>query len=218
MEPTRSSIQSTGRMKDRVKGDATDPGLPLPQMGILAGLSKRSLDNLSSFGRYETVAAGSEIMREGREQDRFYVVVAGELAVTVRKGAKDLPLSVAKAGECLGEVSLMEPGPASATVRVTENAILWSMDINDLRAYLIEHAGGAGALLMGMATCLSGRLRQANALIAKNHVAPVETLPEGRERAITAENAPIQVGLFDRIKKTIGGDRKTVRISTKIKM
>ena len=216
MDPIRPSPDSPSRLTEAVQHDSADPGLPLPQLGILAGLSRRSLDNLACFGRYDHFAAGIEIMHEGKKQDRFYVVVGGELAVTSRKAGKELPLSVAKAGECLGEVSLLEPGPASASVRVTTDAILWSMDIQDLRAYLLEHTGGAGALLMGMATCLSSRLRQANLLIAKHHVVPVETLPQGHERAITADNAPVHVGLFDRIKKTLGSDK--IRISTKIKM
>jgi CRP-like cAMP-binding protein len=217
MESNRPATDTTP-LSQIVKSDSGGPGLPLPQLGILAGLSKRSLDNLAGFGRYDHFAVGSEIMREGKKQDRFYVVVSGELAVTASKGTKELPLSVAKAGECLGEVSLLEPGPASASVRVTEDAILWSMDINDLRAYLLQHTGGAGALLMGMATCLSSRLRQANLLIAQHHVIPVETLPQGHERAITADNAPVQIGIFDRIKKTLTPDTKKIRISTKIKM
>jgi hypothetical protein len=70
---------------------------------------------------------------------------------------------------------------------------------------------------MGMASCLSKRLRQANQLIAKHHMLPVETLPQGRERAITASNTPVQIGFFDRLKKRLGAEKK-VHISTKIKM
>ena len=189
----------------------------LPPLGILAGLSDRSLKNLACYGKYETVPAGTLIIREGASQERFYVVVGGELAITARSGAKETALSTAHAGECLGEVNLLEPGPASASVRVTKEATLWSMDITDLRIYLQDHAGGAGAFLMGMASCLAGRLRQANELIRKNHALPAETLPAGKERAITASNAPVQIGFFDRIKKSIAGERK-IRISTKIKM
>ncbi len=49
---------------------------------------------------------------------------------------------------------------------------------------------------------------------------PVETLPAGRERAITATNAPVPPGFFERIKQTIALPRpeRKVRISTKIKM
>jgi len=191
---------------------------PLPPLGILSNLSDRSLTNLASYGRYDKVPPEAVIIKEGDPQDRFYVVVAGKLAITALASGKEVALSTAEVGECLGEVSLLEPGAASATVKVIEPATLWSMDLNDLRTYLAEHAGGGGALLMGMASCLSQRLRQANQLIAKHRVVPVETLPAGRERAITAENTPVQVGFFDRLKKSMGAGEKKVKISTEIKL
>ncbi len=203
--------------------DAIPPGWeelppPLPPLGILAGLSDRSLNNLASFGRYDQVKPGVMLIKEGDPQDRFYVVVSGKLAISALASGKEVPLSTAEAGECLGEVSLLEPGTASASVRVVEKSVLWSMNLDDLRAYLAEHAGGGGALLMGMASCLSQRLRQANQLIAQHRMAPVETLPQGRERAITAENTPVQIGFFDRLKKSMGGGEKKVKISTEIKL
>jgi CRP/FNR family cyclic AMP-dependent transcriptional regulator len=217
MEDHRPSSKAP-RPPDETVTRKSDPPVPaLPPLGILAGLSDRSLANLATYGRYDQFPAGTEIIREGVLQDRFYVVVTGQLTISARSGGKEMPLSMAHAGECLGEVSLLEPGPASASVRVVKDATLWSMNIDDLRAYLLKHAGGAGALLMGMASCLSKRLRQANELIARHHVMPVETLPPGRERAITASNAPMQVGFFDRIKQSLAGDKK-VRISTKIKL
>jgi len=190
---------------------------PLPALGILSNLSDRSLTNMATYGRYEKFAPGTVLIKEGDPQDRFYVVVAGKLAISAMASGQEVPLSVAEVGECLGEVSLLEPGAASATVKVVEPATLWSMNLDDLRVYLTEHAGGGGALLMGMASCLSQRLRQANQLIAKHRVVPVETLPAGRDRAITAENTPVQVGFFDRLKKSMGGERK-VKISTEIKL
>ena len=217
MEENGPSDEKTRALPKTPESQPPEEGPALPPLGILAGLSDRSLQNLARYGKYEAFPAGTLIIRESAAQDRFYVVVEGELAVTARSGAKETALSTAHAGECLGEVSLLDPGPASASVRVIKDATLWSMDITDLRVYLQDHAGGAGAFLMGIASCLSGRLRQANELIRKHHALPVETLPPGRERAITASNAPVQIGFFDRIKKSISGEKK-IHISTKIKM
>ncbi len=189
----------------------------LPALGILAGLSDRSLVTLATYGQYQQCPPGTEIITEGEVQDRFYIVVSGKLAISATSGGNEVPLSTAEAGECIGEVSLLEPGPATARVRVLEEAVLWSMNMDNLRLYLSEHAGGGGALLMGMAQCLSQRIRQTNQLIGHHHVRPVETLPQGRERAITADNTPMQLGFFDRLKRSIGGEKK-VKISTEIKL
>jgi CRP/FNR family cyclic AMP-dependent transcriptional regulator len=199
---------------------ANDSYPPLPHVGIFAALSAQSLSNLASYGKFEEVAAGTQLVREGGTQDRLFVVVSGKVALTARRGTKDVPVSEAQTGECLGEAALLEPSPSAATLCVTENSVLWSLDITGLRIFISDHPGGAGAFLMGVASCLSLRLREANGRICQHHVMPVETLPAGRERAITATNAPIQPGFFERIKQTIAiprADRK-VRISTKIKM
>jgi CRP-like cAMP-binding protein len=220
MEDSRPTIKLT---RPAAKTEGVPPcaeagGPPLPHVGIFAGLSKQSLKNLTAYGTYDHFAAGTEIVREGAPQSRLYVVVEGRLKLTARRGAQEHPVSEAHAGECLGEVSLLEPGPAAATIRVVEDAVLWSIDITGLRIFIGDHSGGAGAFLMGMASCLSARLREANRRICEHHMMPVETLPAGRERAITASNAPIQPGFFERIKQTMAIPQKKPRISTKIKM
>jgi CRP/FNR family cyclic AMP-dependent transcriptional regulator len=209
--------ETTTPTDESLPRESSEQVLPLPPVGILAGLSDRSLANLASYGQYHPFPAGTKIIQEGDLQDRFYIVVSGKLAISAKACGQDIQLSIAESGECLGEVSLLEPGPASASVRVVEDAMLWSMDIDNLRAYLLDHTGGGGALLMGMASCLSRRLRQANQLIGQHHVVPVEILPQGRERAITATNTPMQIGFFDRLKKSLGGEKK-IHISTQIKM
>jgi CRP-like cAMP-binding protein len=199
---------------------ASDSYPPLPHVGIFAALSPQSLTNLASYGKFEEVAAGAQLVREGGTQDRLFVVVSGKVALTARRGTKDVPVSEAHAGECLGEAALLEPSPSAATLRVMEPSVLWSLDITGLRIFISDHPGGAGAFLMGVASCLSARLREANHRICQHHMMPVETLPAGRERAITATNAPVPPGFFERIKQTMAiprTDRK-VRISTKIKM
>jgi hypothetical protein len=220
MNDPRTTIKLTRQTDSVATAPATSGRPPLPHVGIFAGLSVPSLGNLSGYGRFETVTAGQEIIREGAPQDRLYVVVAGRLALTARRGAQEIAVGEAQAGECLGEASLLEPGPATASVRGLEETVLWSLDITGLRAFIGDHHGGGGAFLMGMATCLSARLREANRRICEHHMMPVETLPAGRERAITASNAPIQPGFFERIKQTmaIPLPQKKVRISTKIKM
>jgi hypothetical protein len=70
---------------------------------------------------------------------------------------------------------------------------------------------------MGMAQCLSRRIRQANHLIRRHHTVPIEPLPRGQSRAITADNTPVHLGFFDRLKKSMAGEKK-VKISTEIKL
>src|SRR6202034_3409689 len=108
---------------------ANDSYPPLPHVGIFAALSAQSLTNLASYGKFEEVAAGTQLVREGGTQDRLFVVVSGKVALTARRGTKDVPVSEAHSGECLGEAALLEPSPAAATLCVMEDSVLWSLDI-----------------------------------------------------------------------------------------
>jgi CRP-like cAMP-binding protein len=192
---------------------------PLPGVGILAGLSERSLATLAVYGKYERYDPGVRVIQEGQRQDRFYVVVSGKLAISASTGGQEVRLSTAEPGECLGEVSVLEPGPASASVDTLEESVMWNMNLDNLRQYLAEHAGGGGALLLGMAQCLSERLRAANQLIGQGQAAPTALPILRHERAITAENTPVEVGFFDKLKRLGGGGaEKKVRISTEIKL
>jgi CRP/FNR family cyclic AMP-dependent transcriptional regulator len=168
-------------------------------------MSDRSLTNLAPFGKYQFFKAGAEVIREGQQQDRLHIIVLGKLSITALVDGKEVALNEAFAGECVGEISLLSPGPATASARAVEETTLWSMNIDDFRTYLAEHVGGAGTLLLGMASCLCLRVRHANTLIISHHLKPVEMLPAGRERAITADNTPMQIGFFDRLKKSLVG-------------
>jgi len=177
----------------------------LPPVGILAGMTDESLANLAPYGKYHHVDAGTEIIREGQRQESFYIVALGRLTITALVDGREVALNEAREGECVGEISMLSPGPATACVRAVEKSTLWSMNIEDFRKYMAEHVGGAGILLLGMACCLCQRVRHANAQIVSHHMKPVEILPAGRERAITADNTPMQIGFFDRLKKSLGG-------------
>ncbi len=219
MEETRP-IEPAPSPVDEIAQLPSEENPPLPALGVLSGLNQTSRERLARFGRFHRFPADVEVISEGQRVDRFYIVISGELAVSYCCCGRNVPLSVAKRGECLGEVSLLEPGPAIATIRVVKDAILWSMDMEELHTCLLHRTEVAGNMLVGMASCLSNRLRQANDLIAQHHIAPTCVLPKLREsQAITVGNTPVHLGLFDRIKKTLGADKdKKIRISTRIKM
>jgi CRP-like cAMP-binding protein len=118
----------------------------------------------------------------------------------------------------LGEVALFEPGPATATVQVvSETATVWSLDRAALYDFVSRHPSSGGALLMGIAQCLSQRIRHANYTIAASHHGPATSIMVSRVEPIRAEVAKDESsGLFGMFKKKQVEEPK-VKISTKIK-
>jgi CRP-like cAMP-binding protein len=192
------------------------PPPPLPALGILAGLTAKSLANLASYGKYVPAKPGHVVITEGELQDCFYILVSGELEISMHIQDKPVVLAKAWPGECIGEPAAFCPGPASATVKVVTPSMLWTMDADALREYLLQHPGGGGVLLLGIAACLSQRLRAANQLVRK-HVPPVFALPNFAHEAVKAEDISEQTGFFARLKQHLTGEKKPV-ISKEIKM
>jgi CRP/FNR family transcriptional regulator, cyclic AMP receptor protein len=69
--------------------------------------------------------AGDTILSEGEAGDTAFLIIAGSVEVSIGEGAKAKSVATLDAGEVFGEMSLIEPGPRSATVKaVTDTECL----------------------------------------------------------------------------------------------
>lgn len=140
--------------------------------GILGFLKPEELEVLKFYGVFGEFAPGEVIVKEGLMQNRLYYVISGKLQVSVSRAGEAFALGEIQAGDCFGEVSIFEPGPASATVTVLETAVLWHLDVQALQEFFGVLPGAGGQLLVGVAQLLCKRLRAANQEIARNHQTP----------------------------------------------
>ena len=60
---------------------------------------------------------GDTILSEGEDGDTAFLIVDGSVEVSVGAGDKSKAVGTLNAGEVFGEMSLIEPGPRSATVK-----------------------------------------------------------------------------------------------------
>ena len=67
--------------------------------------------------------ANDTIIAEGDAGDTAYFIVSGLVEVRVGKGDKVKSLGALGPGEVFGEMSLIEPGPRSATVMAHSKAV-----------------------------------------------------------------------------------------------
>ena len=102
-------------------------------MGLLASLPGELLHKLAGRMTRQEVAAGTGVVVEGSEDDRFYVVLNGMLAVTQRSLG---PRSVLRPGDTFGEVALAMDVPRTASVRALTPAVLASCDRETFDRYV----------------------------------------------------------------------------------
>ena len=97
----------------------------LSRIGLLATLPGETLVKLAENMRREQISAGSAVINEGEDGDRFYVVLSGMLAVSQ---ATRGPQSVLRPGDYFGEVALAMNMPRTASVRALTPATVASCD------------------------------------------------------------------------------------------
>ncbi len=100
----------SGPLRDRVA--------VLRRLPIFRGASRATLEHLAEVLTEEDVDAGVSVIRQGDEPDDLFVVVHGELRVTVAaQDGPDREVGELGAGDYFGEVGLLHLVPRTATVR-----------------------------------------------------------------------------------------------------
>ena len=97
----------------------------LQRIGLLAELPGETLARLAQRMRREQVPAGSAVVDEGDDGDRFYVVLTGMFTVSQMSMG---PRSVLRPGDYFGEVALTMDVPRTASVRALTQATVASCD------------------------------------------------------------------------------------------
>ena len=133
----------------------------LPTFSWIGHLKDDDRDLLSSYGEFFPGHPGTVIIQQGVIQTEVFVVISGELAVHAERtdGSRILRARVGP-GETLGEISLFDPGPATATVTASEFSQLWRIADEDLIQFMEDNPGAGNLLLRTLAAILAQRLRR----------------------------------------------------------
>jgi ATP-binding cassette, subfamily B, bacterial len=97
----------------------------LSRVALLAGLPGETLAALARRMTREEFPAGAMIVREGEDDDRFYVVLSGIVAATTESLG---PRRVLRPGEYFGEVAAALAVPRTATIHAMSPVTVASCD------------------------------------------------------------------------------------------
>ena len=128
---------------------------------ILGGLEDSDLQWLIDAGTATSVAGGTLLIEEGVSVDKLYIVIDGELSV--RKG--DHELARLGSGEVVGEMSLLDSRPPSATVSALEDAVVHAIPHSALRSKLTSDPTFASRFYKALCIFLANRLNRTDTMI-----------------------------------------------------
>ena len=117
---------------------------------------------LSSFGDSRAYQPDEIVISEGEDNDHLFLLLKGKLEVLQDVDGFNKRVALLESGDSLGEVSVFDPGPASATVRAVDEAEVWLITRDSLDSLHSANPKVAYRLLSRITTCLSKRLRLMN--------------------------------------------------------
>jgi signal transduction histidine kinase len=146
------------------------------RLPLFSDLSDADLEQLFGFTDLIYVPAGEAIMREGEPGSSMYLVLDGELEVSMRRGDRDVVLATRRNGEFVGEMALLERTPRSATVRTLRNSQLLVIRGYAFQA-LLERSSSAP---LTMLRTMTSRLRSNQSLLMQQEkMAALGTIAAG---------------------------------------
>ncbi|NJN62573.1 MAG: cyclic nucleotide-binding domain-containing protein [Coleofasciculaceae cyanobacterium RL_1_1] len=127
---------------------------------FFAILEDRDLDTLIHLGQLRRLAAGEQLLAQGQPVLQWSLILGGQLQVTITKDGVDSIVETLGAGEILGELSLLEDLPASASVHGLQPSYILSLEKDVLWGILREQDGFARRFYQALAVVLADRMRQ----------------------------------------------------------
>lgn len=131
----------------------------LQKIPMFSGLSELQLDQLARMAVHRRATRHTAIVRAGESTDSLFVIVSGSAKVLSRDAeGREVILTLLGAGECFGEMGLIDGSPRSADVIADEACALLMISKRDFIKALADNFD----LCLNIMKSLVLRLREAN--------------------------------------------------------
>jgi len=127
-----------------------------PQIG--SALEPKELEAFIALLKVQYVEASESLIIEGTITDSLYLVWEGELDVIMQAPTGEYKVAVIEQGELLGEISLLSPGQATATVRSELGCVALHLDVEGLKQFWATHPHAASVFLRELSRTVAQRI------------------------------------------------------------
>lgn len=127
---------------------------------VFAILNDRDIAWAIANGNAQKVSAGQVLIKQGKAVPAVYVLLEGTLGIYISNDQQvEKEVGTSSKGEIIGEMSFVETGTASATVKAIERSWLLAIPQAKLASKLAEDRGFAARFYRAIAIVLSQRWR-----------------------------------------------------------
>lgn len=129
----------------------------LSKIPIFAGMGPDELTQILNMTRIRSYARGTPLFSEGDPGDSMLIIISGAVKVhRLSQDGREVTLAILREGECLGEMSLLDGLPRSASADAIEPVTVAEVRRNDFLALLRSRPEMSLAIIR----ILAARLRQ----------------------------------------------------------
>ncbi len=111
----------------------------LKKSSVFANLSPNELMHIAEKMKRETHPAGTRVIRQGDQGDKFYVIATGKVDVHINldpEGRQTKWVDDMSDGQFFGEKALLTGDPRNASIITAEDSVLYSLGKDDFHAAL----------------------------------------------------------------------------------
>ncbi len=136
---------------------------------LFRGFSRREIESIVEYTHAYRAPVGVTLFEEGRKDKYLAFIVKGKVDILKQDGASSQKhIATARSGSCLGEMSIVDDYPQSATAKIVEEAVVIILTRRNLVRITEESTGLGIHILWRLAWQLSTRLRQTSGVLAEH--------------------------------------------------
>ncbi|OGS18329.1 MAG: hypothetical protein A3J83_06590 [Elusimicrobia bacterium RIFOXYA2_FULL_40_6] len=105
----------------------------LKNIDFLKDLADTDLDQLTNTLEKKSFKQEQTVVFQGEISSKLYIVCEGLVSVFVRAGGEKKKVAELKVGDYFGEMSLIEPATASATIRSEKPSIICAISCDNFK-------------------------------------------------------------------------------------
>jgi CRP/FNR family cyclic AMP-dependent transcriptional regulator len=132
---------------------------------LFAEFEPHELSGLHTSMQTTAFAPGDMLLEEGNANRALHIVVHGRIRVTRRVNDREVSLCDLVEGQTFGELSIIEDGVASASLKAIAETEVLSISMHDLATFLREQPVAAAKFWRAIAIDLRRRLLQTNDVV-----------------------------------------------------
>ncbi len=127
--------------------------------GLLSALSDEDLNAFFDCGIRTVLTAKQHVLRQGQRNASLFVVMEGGLRILREIEGSEVVLGRLEPGSFFGEISLFDPGPATATVRSVARSVVVEIRREHLDYFVSKRPEAGATVLLALLEDMAKRFR-----------------------------------------------------------